>query len=218
MGPGAPVIWHTAPMAPSDEHDEHDDGPSLQMPSLSLRRRRRATDAPEEPGATVAAAAPVDGPTVADTPPSGDPATSATPEVARPPLTARLPRPTVGGLPAAALTGLGVGVLAVLLTWLAGVGCEAARGTSSCGGTVGLPLLLGGLVLLAWVGGLALRALAVADAGSTSLLAVGVLAVLVMVFLLGSLDQWWSAVAVPLLAAAAYAGSWAVTASVVGDD
>jgi hypothetical protein len=124
----------------------------------------------------------------------------------------------VGGLPAAALTGLGVGVLAVLLTWLAGAGCEVVRGTSSCGGTVGLPLLLGGLVLLAWVGSLALRAFGVADAGSTSLLAVGVLAVLVMVFLLGSLDQWWSAVAVTLFAAAAYAGAWAVTTSVVGDD
>ena len=73
-------------------------------------------------------------------------------------------------------------------------------------------------MLLAWTGSLLLRLLGVADAGSTSLLAVGILAVLVMVLLLGSLDEWWSAVAVPLLAAGAYAGSWWVTTSVVGDD
>jgi hypothetical protein len=221
MGPGAPVIWHTAPMA---QRDEHDDGPSLQMPSLSLRRRRRASEPnepgePSEPADSVDPAEPAVGATEPGAPTSGDPATSTAPEkAAGPTLRGRVRRPTLGGLPAAALSGLGVGVLAVLLTWLAGVGCDAVRGTTSCGGAIGLPLLLAGLVLLAWAGSLALRALGVTDAGSTSLLAVGILAVLVMVFLLGSLDEWWSAVAVPLLAAGCYAGSWWVTTSVVGDD
>ncbi|KRE95403.1 hypothetical protein ASG76_07060 [Nocardioides sp. Soil774] len=208
-------------MAQSDDHDEHDDGPSLQMPSLSLRRRRRASEPtePSEPADSLDPAEPVAGPTEPDASTGGDPATVAAPEkVAAPPLRARVRRPSLGGLPAAALSGLGVGVLAVLLTWLAGAGCNVVRGTSSCGGAIGLPLLLGGLVLLAWAGSLALRALGVTDAGSTSLLAVGILAVLVMVFLLGSLDQWWSAVAAPLLAAGCYAGSWWVTTSVVGDD
>ena len=49
-------------------------------------------------------------------------------------------------------------------------------------------------------------------------LAVGVLSVLVMLFLLDALDQWWALVVVPALAVAGYALSWWVTASVVGDD
>jgi len=81
-----------------------------------------------------------------------------------------------------------------------------------------LALLLAGLLLLAWAGSLLLRALGVADAGSTSVLAVGIMAVLVMVFLLGSLDEWWALVAVPLVAAVGYGASWWVTSSVVGAD
>lgn len=131
--------------------------------------------------------------------------------------TRRLPSVALAGLPAAAVTGVAIGALAVLLAWLAGAGCSVVRGTSSCGGAVGLPLLLAGLVLLAWAGSLLLRALGVADAGSTSVLAVGVMAVLVMVFLLGSLDEWWVLVAVPLMAAVSYGASWWVTSSVAGD-
>ena len=56
------------------------------------------------------------------------------------------------------------------------------------------------------------------DAGSTSLLAVGVLAVLVLVFLLGSLDEGWTLVAVPVASAIAYAASWWVTTAVGDDD
>jgi uncharacterized membrane protein YfcA len=159
-----------------------DDGPSLEMPSLSLRRKKAA---PDEDATTTHEAAP----TV-----------------------------SLGGLPAAALTGLVVGGLAVLLAWLAGAGCSAARGTSSCGGAAGLPILLAALVVLAYAGALLLRLFGVADAGSTSLLAVGVLAVLVMVFLLGSLDEWWTAVAVPTASLGAYVGSWWVTAIAVGGD
>ena len=53
--------------------------------------------------------------------------------------------------------------------------------------------------------------LGVPHAGSTSLLAVGILAVLVLVFLLGSLDEGWALVAVPVASAIAYAASWWVT-------
>ncbi len=103
----------------------------------------------------------------------------------------------VRGLPAASLTGVAVGGLAVLLAWLAGVGCEAVRGTSACGGGPGLLILLAVLVVLTWAGSVLLRALGVPHAGSTSLLAVGVLAVIVLVFLLGSLDEGWTLVARP---------------------
>ncbi len=123
----------------------------------------------------------------------------------------------VSGLPAASLTGVAVGGLAVLLAWLAGVGCEAVRGTSACGGGPGLLILLVVLAVLTWAGSLLLRVLGVPHAGSTSLLAVGILAVLVLVFLLGSLDEGWALVAVPVASAISHAASWWVTAAVSDD-
>jgi hypothetical protein len=180
--------------------DTPDDGPSLEMPSFSLRRRKRAPEdtAPE--------------PVIPELGRHDEPEAE---DVGR--RRARI-APPVTGLPAALLVGLLVGLLAVAYSWLTGVGCEAVRGTSACGGAAGLPLLLAGLVLLVWVGALLLRSFGVADPGSTSILAVGVLSVLVMLFLLDALDQWWAFVAVPMLAVAGYGLSWWVTASVVGDD
>ena len=197
--------------------DEPDDRPSLEMPSFSRKRKKAQAPAPE-PATVQQPVVEVEHlpaeperrrkrPTVTL---SGLPAE---PERRRKRLTV-----TLSGLPAAALTGVVVGVLAVLLAWLAGAGCEAARGTSSCGGAAGLPLLVAGLVLLAWVGSVLLRLLGVPDAGSTSVLAVGIMAVLVLVFLLGSLDAWWALVAVPVTAVIGYGASWWVTSPVVGDD
>ncbi|HEX5919682.1 MAG TPA: hypothetical protein VFY76_17590 [Nocardioides sp.] len=161
-----------------------DDGPPLEMPSLSLRRRRTAAepDAPPQP----------------------------TPGRTR----RRLPSVGVSGLPAAALTGVAVGGLAVLLAWLAGVGCEAVRGTSACGGGPGLLILVVVVAVLAWVGAVLLRLLGVPHSASTSVLAVGILAVLVLVFLLGSLDERWALVAVPVASAIAHAASWWLTTTV----
>ena len=171
-------MWHCAPMADG----RPDDGPSLEMPSLSLGRRRDAPDVPQ--------AAP-----------------QPTPGRSRRPL----PTVRVSGLPAAAVTGVAVGGLAVLLAWLAGVGCEAVRGTSACGGGPGLLVLVVVVAVLAWAGSLLLRLLGVPHAGSTSVLAVGILAVLVLVFLLGSLDEWWALVAVPLASVIAHGAAWWVT-------
>jgi hypothetical protein len=44
------------------------------------------------------------------------------------------------------------------------------------------------------------------------------MAVLVMVFLLGSIDGWWMVIAIPVTAVVAYSASWWVTHAVVGDD
>jgi hypothetical protein len=185
-----------------------DEGPSLEMPSFSRRRRKEepetALETASEPAPPTTAAAPAD-----DLAPS-----SAEPARVRRPL----PTVSMAGLPAAAVTGVVVGAVGVLFVWLAGVGCEAVRGTSSCGGGPGLLVLVVVLGVLSWVGSLLLRVFAVPEAGSTSVLAVGILAVLVMVFLLGSLDQWWTAIAVPVAAAAAFAASWWVTTAVVHED
>ncbi|WP_210439514.1 hypothetical protein [Nocardioides xinjiangensis] len=207
-----------------------DDGPSLEMPSLSLRRRSRAREGrPPAPTGGASAAGPAAGPPQPSLPPQpsepsqpslprrpSEPSEPSRPSARRGPREGRTIR--LGGLPAAAVTGVLVGGLAVLLGWLAAAGCSAARGTSSCGGAAGLPILLATLVALAWAGTLLLRACGVADAGSTSLLAVGVLAVLVMVFLLGSLDEWWGVLAVPVASLVAYAGSWWVTTAVGGGE
>jgi hypothetical protein len=171
-----------------------DDGPSLEMPSLSLLRRRKAGDG------------------AANSRPSGAPTREVPPAPEPDPESDRsFPRVAVTGLPAATLAGVAVGVLAVVLAWLTGVGCEAVRGTSACGGGPGLLVLAVVLALLAWAGSLLLRLLGVPHAVSTSVLAVGILAVLVLVFLLGSLDEGWALVAVPLASVVAFGASWWVT-------
>lgn len=259
-----------------------DERPSLEMPSFSLRRKRRAEpgqgqvpEAPAEPEAAreprasaepdpepapepevSAEPAPVEAraprlrrrtPRAAPAPARAvpDPAAVSTPAAAHVVPKPAAPGPAVvkpetpepeptdtavtepapprpplargSAATAAAVTGLVVGVLGVALSWLAGTACDMARGTSSCGGTVGLPLLLAALAVMAYAGAALLRGLRVAEPGSTSLLATGVLAVLVMVFLLGSLDEAWAAVAVPVLAVLAYTGSWWLTAAVTDD-
>lgn len=129
-----------------------------------------------------------------------------------------LPLPALSGIPAAALTGLVVGGLAVLLTWLSTTACDAVRGTSSCGGGPGFLILVAVLVVLAYAGALLLGAFGVPAAGSTSVLAVGITAVLVMLFLLDSIDDGWMVIAVPVVAVIAYVGSWWVTNAVVENE
>ena len=207
MGPGVPVIWHTASMADTGRPDGTDEGLSLEMPSLSLRRKRKAPDE--------AQAAPGADPQPAPQPvPAVEPGTEPRTE---PRARRQLPTIALSGIPAAAATGAVIGGLAVLLAWLATSACDVVRGTSSCGGGPGLLILVAMLVLLAYAGGLLLRVFGVPDAGSTSILAVGILAVLVLVFLLGSIDEWWMVLAIPVAAVIAYCASWWVTTAVVRD-
>lgn len=218
--------------------DKPEDGPSLEMPSFSLRRKNK--QATEEDVTTEAAAPaepepapepePVPQPVTVERPvvehttvlpvteAVAEPEPAPEPEVVQPKRRRERPSVTLPGLPAAALTGVAVGALAVLLAWLAGAGCSAVRGTSACGGAAGLPLLLVGLVLLAWAGSVLLRLFGIREAGSTSLLAVGILSVLVLVFLLGSTDEWWMVIAIPVTAVIAYCAAWGVTTAVVGDE
>jgi hypothetical protein len=93
-------------------------------------------------------------------------------------------------------------------------GCEAVQGTSSCGGA-GYPLILAILVVAVLVGGTLLRWSGVPDPGSTSFLAVGLLAVIALLFLVEQLDSIWMVGVIPVIAMATYAASHWVTTAVI---
>lgn len=121
--------------------------------------------------------------------------------------------PSLPALPAVLLVGTLVGLTAVLLTYGSLRLCDVATGTATCGGGPGLLLMLAILIALTYLGGWLLRGLGLPDAGSTSFLAVALLAVVAMLFLVDSLDEWSGAVAVVVVTVVAYAVSWRVTAA-----
>lgn len=205
------------------EKDRGSDEPSLELPSLKLpslgfgrSRRKKAADEPRrEPARAASTPEPVPEPvpdprrTAVRAP---EPATS--PREKQPRARRELALPSVADRPAAALTGVLVGVLTVGLTW-AGLGvCEAVRGTSSCGGP-GYLLLLAIMVAMVLLGAVLLRAWGVPEPGSTSLLAVVLLAVVALLFLVGVLFHWWMILVVPACAALTFAAAQWVTATFV---
>jgi hypothetical protein len=134
-----------------------------------------------------------------------------------PPEPASAPRPrrqlpTVGGMPAAVITGAVVGVVIVGLTWSSLRLCELVRGTSSCGNP-GFLVLLAIVVLAVLLGRLLLRTFGAADPGSTSLLGVGLVTVAALLFLVDLLFAWWMILVIPLVAMASYALAHWVTAT-----
>ena len=133
----------------------------------------------------------------------------------RPSAVARVPSgPLLTGYPASAVTGLIVGALMVGLTAAALRGCEAIRGTSTCGGP-GLLLLVVILVVLVLVGQALLKAFQVPDPGSTSFLAVGLIAVVALLFLIDVILDWQMIIVIPLVGVAAFLLShWVTTAFV----
>ena len=122
--------------------------------------------------------------------------------------------PAIGALPAAAVTGVLVGIITVGLTWASLHLCTLVKDTPSCGDP-GIFLLLVVFIVMVYVGAALLRAWRVRDPGSTSFLGMALLAVVVMVFLLGSLEEWWTVIVVPVLAALTYALSQWVTSTFV---
>jgi hypothetical protein len=161
--------------------------PSLELPSFSLRRRKRTAAGFE---------------TVASHPPHP---------------VGRFRIPTVPRQVAVTVTGVLVGLLAVGLTWLLLRFCEVVSGTSSCGGGPGLLLLLLALATLAVVGAGMLRAFGVPQPGSTSVLAVGLVAVLALLFLVDVLLARWMVLVIPALTALAFVLAHAVTTAASDD-
>lgn len=146
-------------------------------------------------------------------PPDADEAEEPTP-APRPRRARRTRRPLtgIGGLAAAVLTGLLVGVITVGLTWASLRLCEVTRGTSSCGGP-GFLLLLAIMVAMVFLGSLLLRVLGVSEPGSTSFLAIGLLAVLVLLFLVDVLFAWWMIIVIPVFSVLTFAlAHWVTTA------
>lgn len=120
----------------------------------------------------------------------------------------------IGGIPASLLTGLVVGVLTVGLTGAGFRLCEVVQGTPSCG-KPGILLLLAILITMIYVGKWLLMAFGLPDPGSTSFLAVGLLAVMALLFLVDVLFDWWMIIVIPIIAMITYALShWVSTAFV----
>ena len=189
--------------------DSEDNEPSLELPSLTLPRlggrRRKKGAAEDEPAADEQSARPITPPVYVEHPPHPDEA----------PVAHRGDRdgfalPAIPGHLAAVLTGLVVGLFGTLATYAALEGCDAATGTSSCGGP-GFFLLVAVLALMVLLGLVLLKAWKVTDPGSTSFLAVGVVTVVVLLVLLDVVYSPWMFLVVPLVGAAAYALSHWVT-------
>ena len=210
--------------------DRDRDAPSLEPPSLFGRKRRKAPPAPVEPIEpvepvervepvdTVEPVGPADPDTIFDdtTEPTADvaPTQVATADpVEDPPSEPRPPRePWLTGRPAALLIGLIVGGLIVAATAGSLRVCTEVKGTSSCGGQ-GFFLLMAILVVAVLVGTALLRFAQVPEPGSTSFLAVGLLSVATLLFLVGSIFQWWMAIVIPLVSMVTFVLSHWVTST-----
>lgn len=123
--------------------------------------------------------------------------------------------PLLSAYRSAMLTGLVVGAALVVLTWLSLRGCEAVRGTSSCGGGPGFLLLIATFAVCVLLGSALLRAFDIPDPGSSSFLAVGLVAVVALLFLINLLDHWSMLIIIPVLSIGAYLASVWVTKTFV---
>ncbi len=154
-------------------------------------------------------------PTVVSAPAPVATATSPLSPPPAPPEEPRGPRkPWLPGRAAAAVTGLLVGGLVVAATSGSLRLCTEVKGTSSCGGP-GFFLLLAILVVAVLLGTALLRAAQVPEPGSTSFLAVGLLSVVTLLFLVGSIFEWWMAVVIPLVSVAMFLVSHWVTTTYI---
>lgn len=198
----------------ADEQGDEGTGrkePSLELPTLRLpasgrrtkRRRSSGKRAADRAGTgTDAAALPS---ARREAPPA--PA----PELAKR-RAAKSATPSLPAQVASALAGLTVGVVGVAATFVGMQGCEVVTGTDSCGGAPGFLVLVAILVLMVLLGSVLLRAWRVSDPGSTSLLAVGLVTVVVLVALLEVIFSAWMFAVVPALTATSYAlARWVTT-------
>ncbi|WP_322937626.1 hypothetical protein [Nocardioides bizhenqiangii] len=119
--------------------------------------------------------------------------------------------------PAAAVTGAVVGAGMVLLIWLSLRGCEAVRDTSSCTGGPGFLLLVATFVVCVLLGSALLKVFSIPDPGSSSFLAVGLVAVVALLFLIDVLDHWSMLIVIPVVGVGGFLASVWITKTFVDD-
>ncbi|MFB9311440.1 hypothetical protein [Nocardioides plantarum] len=200
------------PVVPADEPDATAVLPAQPAAPRRPRRERRT------PGGDVDV---VDAPGTVTTDDTDDTAPEAPSKPVRAPRTPPTPRdrstPLLPGRPAAVLSGLGAGLALLGFTWLGFQGCEAARGTSSCGTGPGMVALVVVFVLAVAVGAVVLSQFDVPDPGATSFLGTGLTGV-VYLLLVEQLDNWTVLVVVPVVTALTFLLSWWVTTTYVDTD
>ncbi len=140
---------------------------------------------------------------------------TAGPVAAKPKRQVRLP--ALNPMTAALVTGAVVGVLMVGLTGLGFRFCELVQGAPSCGDP-GFLLLLAIVIVMILVGKALMAAWDLQDPGSTSFLAVGLLAVVALLFLVDVLFNWWMIIVIPLVSMVCFALSHWVTTAFVDDE
>ncbi len=208
-----------------------DDGdreePTLELPALFGRGKKRGREGPADPEPepqAAPAAEPEPAPAAqAQAAPAAEPepARMAEPHAApvavdepEPRRRAEKPRrtgPVLAATVAAVLTGLVVGLLGTALTAAGLRGCDAVRGTDSCGGP-GLGLLVAVVAVMVVAGAVLLKLLGVSEHRGTSFLGTGLMCVVVLVTLMEQLFSAWMFVVVPLICAVTYlVAQWVTT-------
>lgn len=187
--------------------------PTLELPSLFGRKNRKGTDASEESEpAPSTEREPEPAPSAEPEPePAVDQRDEEEPAERRteraPERAPALPQPI-----AAAITGAATGLVGVALTYGGMRGCEATRGTSSCGGGPGFFILLAIVIVMVLVGAALLSALRVTEPRSTGLLGVGLVCVVALLVLPGVIFSAWMFLVLPLVGAASFAlSAWVTT-------
>jgi hypothetical protein len=188
-------------MADAERGAHGDPEADLELPSLRSAFRRGTGSAPAEPA------------------PEPEQDTSILPAtLTEEPSEHRRPRRPVRlhvpGHVAAPLVGIVVGLVIVGLGSAGLHACTSMRGTSSCGNP-GLLLLLAIAVVAVVLGSLLLRLAGIGPHASTSLLAVGLLVVVVLLALLPLVGDRRALVVVPLASLVAYLASWWLTSTYV---
>ena len=198
--------------------------PTPAEPPARSRDRARTQPLATEPEAATQVAGPATGPDFAYDAPERtgattltEPAAGAPAEEAPPAKKARrrpaLPSLSVGHpLLAAAVAGVVVGLVGVVLLSLVGRACSSVRGVDSCGGGLGLLALLAAAAVEVILGAVLLKGQQLSDPTSTSFLAVGMVAVAAMALFFGALSSAWMFLVLPLLTGVTFViASWITT-------
>ena len=203
-----------SPAAAPEPPTVADPPPITPQPTPEPEPTPEPTDAPVAPPSGAPATAP-EPPTVVDAPP---PAPEPEPDDEDEEPRRRAPRVRrPGGLPTVVVVGALVGLAVVGLTWAALQACRQVQGTPSCG-TAGYPLLALVLALSVVVGSVLLRLALVPDPVSTSVLGVGLAAVILLLTLVGHLEQPAMVVVVPLISALTFAAAHWISRSATEPD